>query len=57
MKIEIEKVYYITLSERERTRLLECLNYCYHRLFKHTGTGLHRINMDRDWVDNFRKTL
>jgi len=55
-KIKIEKEA-IVLDKEESRKLIECLNYCYHRLTKHKDTGLAKIGIDKDFVEYMRKNL
>jgi len=50
-------IYGIEVDDAERKTLKNCLNYCYHRLKKHSLTGLHVTGEDIKTVDRLRKGL
>ena len=46
----------IVLDEVEKLKLVNCLDYCFHRLVKHPDCGLKDL-VDIDFVEYMRKNL
>ena len=57
MELDLSVEIKIDLNLDEAKELLNCMDYCYHRLEKHKHTGLHRTGVNIKYIDNIRCKL